>query len=77
MDIIRYSIERPVAVIAIVIMAVLFGILALTRIPVQLAPDVRKPIVVVETKLARCRPGRDRARNRQPAGRRVPWPGRA
>ena len=29
--------------------SVLFGALALSRIPVQLAPDVRKPIVVVET----------------------------
>ena len=49
MDPIRFAIDRPVAVLAIVIMAVLFGALALTRIPVQLAPDVRKPIVVVET----------------------------
>lgn len=49
MDIIRYSIQRPVAVIALVIMAVLFGALALSRIPIQLAPDVRKPIVVVST----------------------------
>ncbi|HEV8034872.1 efflux RND transporter permease subunit [Yoonia sp.] len=49
MDIIRYSIERPVAVIAAVLMAVLFGALALTQIPIQLAPDVRKPIVVIST----------------------------
>ena len=49
MDLIRASIDRPVAVIAVVFMAVLFGALALTRIPVQLAPDVRKPVVVVET----------------------------
>ncbi|MEO0918931.1 MAG: efflux RND transporter permease subunit, partial [Pseudomonadota bacterium] len=49
MNPIRLSIERPIAVMAVVVMAVLFGILALTRIPVQLAPDVRKPIVVVET----------------------------
>ncbi|MEM6634556.1 MAG: efflux RND transporter permease subunit [Pseudomonadota bacterium] len=49
MDPIRASIERPTAVMALVIMAVLFGILALNRIPVQLAPDVRKPVVVVET----------------------------
>jgi HAE1 family hydrophobic/amphiphilic exporter-1 len=49
MNPIRVAIDRPVAVMAIVIMAVLFGVLALTRIPVQLAPDVRKPIVVVET----------------------------
>lgn len=49
MDLIRASIERPIAVIAVVIMAVLFGALALSRIPVQLAPDVRKPVVVVQT----------------------------
>ena len=49
MDLIRASIQRPIAVVAIVIMAVLFGALALSRIPVQLAPDVRKPVVVVET----------------------------
>ena len=49
MDPIRTSIERPVAVIAIVIMAVLFGALALTQIPIQLAPEVRKPLIVVTT----------------------------
>lgn len=49
MDVIRYAIERPVAVIAAVLMAVLFGALALTQIPIQLAPDVRKPIVVIST----------------------------
>ncbi|MGB1034741.1 MAG: efflux RND transporter permease subunit, partial [Primorskyibacter sp.] len=49
MDLIRFSIQRPVAVVAFVIMAVLFGALALSRIPIQLAPDVRKPIVVVDT----------------------------
>jgi HAE1 family hydrophobic/amphiphilic exporter-1 len=49
MDPIRAAIERPIAVIAVVIMAVLFGVLALTRIPIQLTPDVRKPVIVVET----------------------------
>ena len=49
MDIIRFAIDRPVAVIAAVIMAVLFGLIAVTRIPIQLAPDVRKPIVVITT----------------------------
>ena len=56
MDPIRLSIERPVAVMAIVVMAVLFGALALTRIPIQLAPDVRKPIVAVETRWAGAAP---------------------
>ena len=49
MDVIRFAIDRPIAVVAVVIMAVLFGIIAVTRIPIQLAPDVRKPIVVIET----------------------------
>ena len=49
MDFIRFSIDRPVAVVAAVIMAVLFGLIAVTRIPIQLAPDVRKPIVVIST----------------------------
>ncbi|MEO1293367.1 MAG: efflux RND transporter permease subunit, partial [Pseudomonadota bacterium] len=49
MDPIRFAIERPVAVIAIVIMAVLFGVLALTRIPIQLTPDVRKPVLEITT----------------------------
>ncbi|MEL6584399.1 MAG: efflux RND transporter permease subunit [Pseudomonadota bacterium] len=49
MDLIRYAIDRPIAVVAAVCMALLFGLLALTTIPIQLAPDVRKPIVVVQT----------------------------
>ena len=49
MDVIRFAIDRPVAVVAAVMMAVLFGLIALSRIPIQLAPDVRKPIVVIET----------------------------
>ena len=49
MDPIRIAIERPIAVIAAVTMAVLFGLLALTTIPIQLAPDVRSPVVSVTT----------------------------
>lgn len=49
MDIIKYAIERPIAVIAAVLMAVLFGLVALSTIPIQLAPDVRKPIIIVST----------------------------
>ncbi len=49
MDPIRFAIERPIAVIAAVLMTVLFGLLALTRIPIQLIPDVRKPVIEVET----------------------------
>ena len=49
MDPIRTAIERPTAVIAAVLMAVMFGALALSRIPIQLTPDVQKPVIEVET----------------------------
>ncbi|MEL6267133.1 MAG: efflux RND transporter permease subunit, partial [Pseudomonadota bacterium] len=49
MDPIRIAIERPIAVVAAVLMAVMFGALALTQIPIQLIPDVRKPVLEIET----------------------------
>jgi len=49
MNLIRLSIARPVAVIAAVLMVLMFGILALTQIPIQLTPDVRKPVISLQT----------------------------
>jgi HAE1 family hydrophobic/amphiphilic exporter-1 len=49
MDLIRYSIQRPIAVMAAVIMAVLFGLVALNTIPIQLAPDVSRPVISITT----------------------------
>jgi HAE1 family hydrophobic/amphiphilic exporter-1 len=49
MDLIRTAINRPTAVVAAVIMAVMFGAVALTTIPIQLAPDVNKPVITIET----------------------------
>ena len=49
MNIISASIHRPIAVIAVVIMVIMFGWVALQRIPIQLAPDVRQPVIIVDT----------------------------
>lgn len=49
MDLIRFAIARPIAVIAAVIMAVLFGLVALQTIPIQLAPDVSRPVISIRT----------------------------
>jgi len=49
MNIIRLAIERPVAVMAAVLMIVMFGLVALTAIPIQLTPDVRKPVISLQT----------------------------
>ncbi len=49
MNLIRISIERPIAVLAAVFMIVLFGLLALQTIPIQLTPDVRRPVLNIQT----------------------------
>ncbi len=49
MDLIRLAIDRPIAVVSAVLMALLFGLVALTSIPIQLTPDVRKPVITIET----------------------------
>ncbi len=49
MQLIQGSIKRPIAVIAAVLLVVLFGLVALTTIPIQLAPDVNRPVITVTT----------------------------
>ncbi len=50
MKIIEYSTNNPVKVAVGAIFVLLFGLLALFRIPVQLVPDVEKPQITVETR---------------------------
>ena len=49
MNLIKIAIDRPTAVVAAVIMAILFGLAALQSIPIQLAPDVARPVIEVRT----------------------------
>ena len=49
MNLISYSIERPIAVVAAVLMVIMFGALALRTIPIQLTPDVARPVISVTT----------------------------
>ena len=49
MDPIRFSIQNPVKVAVGVILVLLFGVIALTAIPIQLTPDVQRPVVTVRT----------------------------
>ncbi len=56
MNLIRTAIDRPIAVIAAVLMVVMFGLVALQNIPIQLAPDVNRPVITVETTWAGAAP---------------------
>jgi len=49
MDIIRYSIEKPVTVISVIIIILLFGLVSLKRLPFQLSPTVIEPEIKVTT----------------------------
>ncbi|MCP4247998.1 MAG: efflux RND transporter permease subunit, partial [bacterium] len=49
MGIIRFAIDNPVKVAVAVILLVLFGMLSIFQIPIQLTPDVDRPLVTVST----------------------------
>lgn len=49
MDYIRFAISNPVKVTVGVILLLLFGALSVVTIPVQLVPNVDRPIITVET----------------------------
>ncbi len=49
MDIVKFSIQKPVTVVVGVILIVLFGLIGLYRMPYQLSPDVTEPEITVTT----------------------------
>ena len=56
MNLIGTSIQRPIAVMAAVLMVVMFGYVALQTIPIQLTPDINRPIIVITTSWAGAAP---------------------
>ncbi len=49
MDIVKSAILKPVAVIVGIIFVIFFGLIGLSRLPVQLTPDVETPQITVTT----------------------------
>lgn len=49
MDVVRFSIEKPVTVIVGVILVVMFGVIGLQQMPYQLSPTVVEPEITVTT----------------------------
>jgi len=52
MDVVEFSIKKPVAVLVGVILLILFGILGLMGMPYQLSPTVIEPEITVTTNWA-------------------------
>ena len=49
MNPVKLSLSNPVAVIVGIIMAVMFGVISLTQLPVQLTPEVVEPQITITT----------------------------
>lgn len=49
MDLINWSINRPVSIAVGVLLVVMFGLIGLSAIPIQLTPTVDRPVVTVTT----------------------------
>ncbi len=49
MDIVSFSIKKPVTIIVGIILVVMFGIISLSKLPYQLSPSVEQPIITVRT----------------------------
>ena len=49
MDLVSYSIKKPVTILSVIVMVVLFGLISLNSLPIQLAPTVVEPVISVTT----------------------------
>ena len=56
MDIVSYSLKKPVSVAVAVILIITFGIIGLKSLPIQLTPDVETPKITVQTVWAGATP---------------------
>ncbi|MBW1911825.1 MAG: efflux RND transporter permease subunit [Deltaproteobacteria bacterium] len=56
MDFLKFAINRPVTIAVFVILIVLFGLIGLTKLPVQLVPDTELPKIEVNTQWSGATP---------------------
>ena len=49
MDIIKNCLKRPIIIYSLIILILFSGILAIFKIPIQLTPDVRRPVIEITT----------------------------
>ena len=49
MNLTELSLKRPIAIVSVIFMTIIMGFIALDRIPIQIAPDVNKPVISITT----------------------------
>jgi hydrophobic/amphiphilic exporter-1 (mainly G- bacteria), HAE1 family len=68
MQLINFCIRYPVTVLVGIILALMFGIIAVQRLPLQMTPTVDRPEITVETTYTGAAP---QERHRRPPGRKT------
>ncbi len=71
MSIPRIAIERPVTMFMICAVVILLGAISLTRLPVDLMPDISFPSITVRVELLGRRAARDGGAGHPPASSRA------
>lgn len=56
MDLIKFSIKNPIAIIVSVLLVMIFGLISLNKLPYQLTPSVMKPEIKITTHWAGATP---------------------
>ena len=49
MGITQSALRNPTAVIVAILLAMLFGIISITQLPIQLTPDISQPEITIQT----------------------------
>ena len=62
---IRFSIDHLTAVVAMMLIIFLFGLVALRSVPIQMSPDIEKPIMQVRVAWPGASPSDIKAKNSQ------------
>ena len=56
MDITRFSINRPIGIVIITLIVILVGSISLSRLPIDMMPDVTRPILSISTTYTNASP---------------------
>ncbi len=48
MSLIKLALDNPVATLVGCLLVTVFGVIALTDLPVQLTPDIERPVIVTD-----------------------------
>ena len=68
----RLALSNPTATLVAVLLVALFGALSLSRLPIQLTPEVERPEITIRTGWRAAAPRGGRSRDRRAAGEGAP-----